>query len=515
MSHCPALLFLSAGLLYTTYYMSIKRKHPDRLIDVVRKEYSDASHHSDLFPHISGKNLLKYLLTGLVLFSFLIGPVQAPHSSAQEELAEQNQDRLEERAELEKQLAEYERQIEETQATIQEYRKQGNTLKNEISALNATINKLNLQIKAINVSISKLNQEINNTQREINKTENTIDDHKEALAGALQSVYETDHETLITILLANEKLSDFFGRLNDIELIQNNLRIALEEIVKLRQELLSQKEELALEKQDVENFKAIQQRQKSNVQYTQNQKSDLLDVTKGKESEYQKVLEETKATAAEIRSRIFELLGGGELTFEKAYDFAQIAESATGVRAALILAILHRESLLGKNVGRCPYYSEEKSVYYMHPTRDVPYFLDLLERLGVDPQSEFAKVSCPNQHGTYGGAMGPAQFIPSTWKIYEDDIGKVTGNVPPSPWSNSDAFAATGVYMQDLLNSSGCQKYGEDNKHLVPKQTLVERCAAAKYYSGGNWYKYRFWYGDPVVQKANEFERDIAVLEGE
>jgi len=462
--------------------------------------------------------LLKCLIVGGVMISLFGGAVQAPPSTplaAAQEQAQSIQEKETERAELERQLAEYERQIEETEKTIQEYRKQGNTLKNEIYALNARIDKLNLQIRAVNVTIDKINQEINDTQREINKTENSIDDHKSALGEALQDVYEIDRETLIAILLANDNLSDFFGKLNDIELVQSNLRIALEEITKLRQELLSQKEELALEKQDVENLRAVQQRQKLNVVYTQNEKEDLLTVTKGKESEYQKVLEETQATAAEIRSRIFELLGGGELTFEKAYDFAKVAESATGVRAALILAILHRESLLGKNVGQCPYYDEAKKVYYMHPNRDVPYFLDLTERLGVDPQSDFARVSCPiSAHGSYGGAMGPAQFIPSTWKIYESDIAKVTGNNPPSPWNNADAFAATGVYMQDLLNSSSCQKYGEANKHLVDKQTLVERCAAAKYYSGGNWYTYRFWYGDPVVQKANEFEKDIAILEG-
>ena len=219
--------------------------------------------------------------------------------------------------------------------------------------------------------------------------------------------------------------------------------------------------------------------------------------------------------------RVFRLLGGGELSFETAYEFARVAEGATGVRAALTLAILDRESLLGKNVGRCTYETA------MHPTRDMPVFLAILKMLGVEPSSEVAKVSCANQHGSYGGAMGPAQFIPSTWAIYggyvkggagwtyestKDLIGAVTGSTPSNPWNNSDAFSATALYIKDLYNSQSCVQYGNDYDHLLPKQTLQERCAAAKYYAGSSWWTYRFWYGDEVVKHADEFEKDIAIL---
>lgn len=414
----------------------------------------------------------------------------------------------EERRALEIQLADLERQINEHEATIAKYKTEGKTLSNEIGMLNAKVAKLNAQIKGVNLELARLNQEINETQRRINRTENNIGAHKDAISRYLRDLYESDRAGLIEVMLSNDELSDFFGYIENVTLVQENLRVSLAEITNLRQELVEQKEELSLKKDDNENLRLIQEAQKKGVQATQGQKSQLLTVTKGKESEYQKLLKQTQQTATQIRTRIFELLGGGELTFEKAYDYARLAESATGVRAALTLAILHRESLLGKNVGRCSYTTA------MHPTRDVPYFLNLLKGLGIDPSSEFAKVSCPNQHGTYGGAMGPAQFIPSTWKIYESKISAVTGNNPPSPWNNADAFTGTAVYIKDLLASASCKSYAEANKNLVSYQTLIERCAAAKYYAGGNWYTYRFWYGDPVVTKANEFEKDITILKG-
>ena len=312
----------------------------------------------------------------------------------------------------------------------------------------------------------------------------------------------------MTILLSNNNLSDFFGNLNDVTLVQTGLRTSLDEITKLRQQLLDQKQELSDEKTNTENLQAIQQAQQKSLKSTQSQKTTLLKETQGKESTYQKILVQTKATAAQIRSRIFELLGGGELTFDKAYQYAKLAEGATGVRAALILAILDRESGLGQNVGKCSYKTA------MNPTRDTPTFLSLLNSLGLDPSSQSVYVSCANKDGAYGGAMGPAQFIPSTWKLYSDEISKITGDNPPNPWNNSDAFAATGAYISDLESSQSCKDYANANKNTLPYQTLIERCAAAKYYAGGSWYTYRFWYGQPVVDQANKFQDDIDTLNG-
>ncbi len=412
----------------------------------------------------------------------------------------------EQRADLERQLADLEREIDDHQKTIAQYQKQGKTLSGEIKLLNAQIEKLNLRVKGINLTLTKLNQEINDTQLNINRTENKIETNKEALASALQALDETDRENMLVILFAHQTISDFFGTVNNVLLLQDGIRGKLAEITDLRQTLIATKTELTDKKESQENLRALQLAQKKSQEATQAEKNKLLKDTKGKESEYQKLLKKTQETAAQIRSRIFELIGGGELTFEKAYDYARLAEGASGVRASLILAILSRESLLGKNVGRCSYTTA------MHPTRDIPYFLELLGKLGINPNSLEAKVSCANAHGAYGGAMGPAQFIPSTWKLYSARISAVTKNDPANPWNNSDAFVATGIYISDLMNSQSCIDYGRQ----IPSdsQKLRERCAAAKYYAGGNWYTYRFWYGEPVVSKADAFEKDIAVLKG-
>lgn len=400
-----------------------------------------------------------------------------------------------ERKALEAQLSDLENQIAEHEATVAQYKQQGVTLKSEVDRLNAQIAKLNLQIKAVTVTLQNLDADIYDTQSQIVTTEDQITRDRNNLGAIMQALYETDDKGIVAMLLENADISDFSSDVNNFLSIQDGLRATIARIVEERERLIDQKQILSLKKSDALKLKEYQDSQKSVIQNTQQQKNTLLTVTKGQESKYQDLLQKTKKSAAEIRSRIFQLLGGGELTFEAAYQLATLAEKATGVRAAFTLAILDRESALGQNVGRCSYKTA------MHPTRDIPVFLNILKELNINPDS--VMVSCANSDGAYGGAMGPAQFIPSTWAMYSARVGSVTGSNPASPWKNSDAFVATGLYIKDSI--VGCRT-------VYSKQADIERCAAAKYYSGSRWRSYLWTYGDRTVVRANQFQADIEAI---
>lgn len=443
--------------------------------------------------------IASWLVTGFAFVYLMTGAVSAPTTQIFAAPPPE-----EERLQLEAQLRDLEQQINQYEGQVDSYKKQGNTLKSQINLLNNKINKLNLQIRAINLTLVQLDRKIEDTSSQIGITKGEIADNQDAIGNLIKDIYKNEQTSLLTIFLRNPQLSDFFNDVNSANLLQGSLQVSLGRLMALHERLSDQKNQLSSARSDAATAKLYQASQKQEVEGTKQEKDNLLTKTKGEETRYQALLSQTKQTAAQIRSRLFQLLGGGELSFDQAYKFAKLAGDSTGINPALILAVLDRESALGQNVGRCKYNEIMQSGRTaMHPTRDTPVFLEITAHLGINPES--VTVSCPNSDGSYGGALGPAQFIPSTWKVYADRVSAVTGRSPASPWNNADAFVATALYLKD--SSGSCDS-------LYESQASIDRCAAAKYYAGSRWRTYLWTYGEAVVSRAQRFQSDIDTITG-
>ena len=446
---------------------------------------------------------LKLILL-LTLLLFLVLPnLQIQALSSQEERAALE----EELKELEEQIAQYEKDISKTQ-------QEKNTLQNQIYILKQQINKLNLQIYQSNVMIGDLGLQITDTQTSIDETSLKIEESKDKLSSLLRSIYEEDQRSLVEILLAEPDLSSFFDNLVALEALNKKNQELLANIKSLKSYLEGQKQTLDTEKQDLERLVTIQTLQKQESETTQKDKDYYLQLT---ETQYQKYLQEkgeVEKKAVEVRARIFELIGVPEApTFGEAYEIAKSVERITGVRPALLLAVLTQESNIGKNVGQC-YLTNLKTGAgvnirmgaavnnVMKPMGlngrrgDVDDFLKITAELGRKWNE--TPVSCPILSvGGYGGAMGPAQFIPTTWMIYKDKIAKITGQAA-NPWSIKDSFLAAALYLADY--GAAKQIYNAEWK------------AAMIYFSGTTNTRYRF-YGDSVMAIATNYAKDIETLE--
>jgi len=466
---------------------------------------------------IKNHQVLKcFFAVSLVLFSLLgFGFLSASKTArAQTECGSQEECELE--------LKKIEKQMDELSGKISEYVMMSSSLERDLSILDAKKQKVQLGIRARNLSIQRLSRGIIGRSETIDNLADKIERQKMSLGELIRKTNELDSMSLAEIILGYEKMSDFFVNTDSFESIHEAMQISFKEIIDSKQK--TEKEKAALEKQKLEELqlRAIQVIEKKNLENMAAEKKRILRITKGKEAAYQKLLAETKKTAAEIRSRIFRLFGGGELSFGEAVKIAQFAEKASGMRAAFILAVLAQESaidgVIGRNQGRCFYNQPRRNRSgTVMSDRQKPSFLAIMKELGRDPNS--TPVSCPIvSDGAYGGAMGPAQFMPTTWwdvkaqTGYKKRVAKITGNNPPSPFNNSDAFVGTSLYLKDAYNSRACRNYAEKYKNVSPKQLLRERCAAAKYYAGGNWYRFRWAYGEPVIERARKYQKDIDTL---
>jgi len=414
----------------------------------------------------------------------------------------------EERAALEEELRQLEEEIAQYEQDIDKTEQEKKTLENKIYILRNKINKLDLQIYQSNIVIQDLGIQIKDTGVSIQKTTLQIEEGKERLAAILRTVYEEDQRPLIEILLS-EGLSDFFDNLVALEALNIKNKELLDNIKSLKLYLEDQKQSLDEEKSDLERQVVIQTLQRQENAQAKEEQDYLLKLT---EAEYQKYLqgkEDVEKRAQDIRSRIFDLIGVPEApTFGEAYEIAKFVSAQTGIRPALLLAVLTQESNIGKNVGQCfladpntgsgvRVSTGRKEIRVMKPTRDVAPFLQITEQLGRDPYN--TPVSCPlkDKYGTpigWGGAMGPSQFIPSTWVMYKDKLQGMIGHAP-DPWNIKDAFLATGVYLKDLGGLTN------------------EFRAVMRYFSGYSWSHWEEFYGRSVLAIAAQYEQDIKEID--
>ena len=413
----------------------------------------------------------------------------------------------EERQALEQELLDLENKITQYEQDITKTQQEKNTLQNQVNTLKSKIKKLDLQIKENNLMVKDLGYQITDTETSIKGTTQKIEDTKIKLGKVLQAVSEEDQKNIAEILIGEEKISNFFDNLVALNNLNIKTQVLLSDIKDLKINLENQVESLDQEKDDLEKLLKIQLLQKQDLSLTTVSQQKLLEETKGKEANYQKLLEESKKKATEIRSRIFELIGVAKApTFGEAYAIAKFVSGITGVRPAFLLAIITQESNLGKNVGKCYLVNaktgegvvvetNKRAAKTMNPKRDVTPFLKITQDLGRDPYK--TPVSCPMSFG-WGGAMGPAQFIPSTWISFADGIKKITG-APGDPWNIKDSFIAAGLFLK---------KYG-----AASQKSTDEWKSAMIYFSGSSTNtRYRF-YADSVLNIAKQYEEDIKAID--
>jgi len=407
---------------------------------------------------------------------------------------------------LEAELAQLEKEIAAKQKELDKQKGQSTSISRDIAVLTSQIQKSKLDIKAKNLVIQKLGGEINEKNKKIQTLSTKIENEKESLAQLIRKEREIGDISILALILSKDSISDVYGDLDTFTSIKQGIQDSVDEIRGVKRSTETERKSLE-DKKNAETDARVQiEEAKKKVELSESEKQKLLSISKNKEAEYQKILAEKAKRRSEILSALFNLRDTAAIPFGKALEYANLASKKTGIRPAFLLGILTQESNLGQNQGSC-YLTDEKTgagvgirsgksvANVMKPTRDVKPFMEITTALGRDPYKTL--VSCPIGGFGYGGAMGPSQFIPSTWQIMKSRVATALGIKTPDPWYARDAFMASAIYLTDL--GAGAQTY------------TAERNAACKYYSGSSCglVKGNTTYGDSVMAKATNIQTNM------
>ncbi len=379
--------------------------------------------------------------------------------------------------ELNKQLLDIEGQITSYRQGIYQLRQKNLTLKEEIDLVEKNIEKNKLQIKASGIALLELKAQSDELTSQLDTIDKDINERKNVLGKSLQGVYELDRRSVVEAFFSEYDFSEFFNQIQYIEGVYKGLQGALADILKQKDIFDSKKEELDTKLAAQSRLITLQGLQQEELVHAQNQKQSLIKENINTASLFNQKSKALELVRGEIKKRLYVLQGlTKSVGLDEAFKKAIVVSQKVGIDPIFLMAVLKVESDLGSNIGGGNWKRD------MNP-KEWDAFLAITKKLGLDPDK--IPISSAPRYG-WGGAMGPAQFLPRTWLSHEEEIAKVTGHMPPSPWELEDAFAAAGI---KLASNGATQKSYES-----------EWTAAMKYFAGGNWSNPAYsFYGDRVL----------------
>ena len=363
------------------------------------------------------------------------------------------------RTQLESQISAIENEIAGLDQELVQIRGRKETLKNEIARLDNEIKRAELTIRGMNLSISQTEGSIGLRVESIREAEIKMEKQRKSLSEYLRTIYKHDELSLIEMLLVRKDISQFFQEVSALENVQKDINQSLDDLTLLKEQLQKEKDELEDKREELLSLRALAQVQKQNVVSKKGERDKILKVTQGQESNYQKLIQTKRQDIAAIRAQI-QYLGKAGVTAEEAVKYATLAAKRTGIRTAFLLGLLEVETgrryeegiiTAGSHTGNGNWYTDLYLCYInlgkpSSAEKQKNAFMQITSKLGYNPDTR--PVSRKPNYGC-GGAMGPAQFLPSTWLLFDDKVADLTGHNPPDPWNIEDAFTAAALYLSD------------------------------------------------------------------
>lgn len=402
----------------------------------------------------------------------------SPAPSPNQELINQ---KLEEIKKVQDEIASY-------QASVKAARMQGNTLENEISIYDSSIAQNQLEIRETKLNIERAEMEMEGSENQLEADRIRIEENRQALKGFLQTLYAYQDDSFLEVLVTRDNISDFFNEVGAVETVQDEILKTVVNLKQERKDLADRTQELAEQQQTYEELISMRYEQNATLENLKAQKNEILEITNGEEAKYQSLMAGSRNLLPSLRAELRDLQSLGQnIKFDDAISAARYVGEVTGVRPAFLLGVLRVESGLGTNVGGGNYAVD------MNPSQRAT-FEAIAAELGYDPNTMPVSKK-PTAYSGWGGAMGPAQMMPTTWMSYRDQVTSITKNSPADPWDLTDSIAAMAVKLSQVPGVTSGDRSAEYE-------------AAGRYLAGGNWQRFPF-YPNKVLYYADLYEKEL------
>lgn len=236
-----------------------------------------------------------FLLIGVLVLSPYIG---LPLHNA---FAQEGQAQSEDVDELEQEVKEKEKRISELDSVINKYKDRISeqisaqvSLQNEVGLLENRIRERELAIEQTNVEIDLATIEIGRLNQQIALEEQRLERRKEALASIIAEMQDAQSVSLLESFVARPSLSEFFRRLEELDLINQDVASAVEDLKEIKLSLENKRTEVEVFRGDLEEQMVQLEREQSELEQQRAAKTSLVAETSEKEAEFQRILYELR-----------------------------------------------------------------------------------------------------------------------------------------------------------------------------------------------------------------------------
>ncbi len=343
-----------------------------------------------------------------------------------------------------------------------------------LQQLQAELARADVQLQKTKVTMTSVQGKSKEATVQVTALQKDIDAKKRELHSLLRQLYEFEQESFVRIFFDSQSLSDVISQRDAYAFLQERAVSVVSEMREAQEALIKQKDILDQQVTDLGQLQTLLDAQAQELAQKKANQKKFLQSKQRQQAKYESLITEAQQAREEIKKQVFTLQNGSiKVSLNTANEMAKFAGKATGVRPALIMAVLWIESRAGKSLGTGKFPDN------MPLIRNREAFLRITKKLGIDPY--ITPLS-------RAGAMGPAQIMPGTWEGMESRIAQLMGKAIVNPYELADAFVATGVFLADK-----------------GAQSSAKEAEALQRYVGGKYWKGQSWYSEKVLAVAKEY----------
>jgi murein DD-endopeptidase MepM/ murein hydrolase activator NlpD len=245
--------------------------------------------------HTKQKNIT-FIITGLLCVGVIVlagAAIRPAHAQTVTEL----RDKI---VESQRQLANIEKEIKQYETQLNQVGSEKKTLQSAIRELDLSRKKIQSDVRATQQRISSTDLEIEELDREIHVKELEIDRNMGAVAESFRTMDQLENTTPIEMVLGQQSMSEVWDTLAEQTQLQDSLREDVRALAALRAEYENSKDRSLEKRGQLGLLQKDLSGEQTAITATLSEKDKLLSKTKNKESNYQQMLADKKAAAAQF-----------------------------------------------------------------------------------------------------------------------------------------------------------------------------------------------------------------------